>query len=113
LVHAGILRRVRGPAGGYELGRAAAEISLGDIARAVRTPEDQREKRRGSILRQRILQTVWRDLEEQTSRLMDGVTIEELRERASATTTRRRISHPKPRPLRRVRVVGMDLCGGG
>src|SRR5437868_14392811 len=89
-VRAGILRGVRGPAGGYELGRGAAEISLGDIARAVRSPEDRREKRRGSILRRRILETVWRDLEEQTSRLMDGVTMDELRVRASATTRSRR-----------------------
>jgi len=94
LVHAGILRGVRGPAGGYELGRAAAQISLGDIARAVSSPEDRRESRGGSVLRRRILQTVWRELEEQTSRLMDGVTMEDLRERASATTRRRRISPP-------------------
>ena len=69
-----------------------------------RSPEDRREKRRGSILRRRILETVWRDLEEQTSRLMDGVTMDELRVRASATAMRRRTkarAGSAPSPSRR------------
>jgi Rrf2 family protein len=35
LVHAGILKGVRGPRGGYELGRERRRISVGEIARVV------------------------------------------------------------------------------
>jgi Rrf2 family protein len=41
LVHAGILRGVRGPRGGYELGRERARISAAQIVRAVMNLADE------------------------------------------------------------------------
>jgi Rrf2 family iron-sulfur cluster assembly transcriptional regulator len=40
LVHEGILRGVRGPRGGYELGRDTEHITANEILRAARTVED-------------------------------------------------------------------------
>ena len=40
LVHDGILRGVRGPRGGYELGRAAESITANEILRAAGTVDD-------------------------------------------------------------------------
>jgi Rrf2 family protein len=40
LVHEGILRGVRGPRGGYELGRDTDEITANEILRAAGTVED-------------------------------------------------------------------------
>lgn len=40
LVHEGILRGVRGPRGGYELGRNQAEITANEILRAAGTADD-------------------------------------------------------------------------
>jgi Rrf2 family protein len=40
LVHEGILRGVRGPRGGYELGRDQAEITANEILRAAGTVDD-------------------------------------------------------------------------
>ncbi len=40
LVHEGILRGVRGPRGGYELGRSQEDITAIDILRAAGTVED-------------------------------------------------------------------------
>ena len=40
LVHEGILRGVRGPRGGYELGRDQAEITANEILRAAVTVDD-------------------------------------------------------------------------
>ena len=40
LVHEGILRGVRGPRGGYELGRDQAKITANEILRAAGTVED-------------------------------------------------------------------------
>src|SRR5262245_52352137 len=41
LVHVGILKGVRGPRGGYELGRKARDISANEILRAAGTVDDQ------------------------------------------------------------------------
>jgi Rrf2 family protein len=41
LVHEGILRGVRGPRGGYELGRDTEAITANEILRAAGTVEDQ------------------------------------------------------------------------
>jgi Rrf2 family iron-sulfur cluster assembly transcriptional regulator len=41
LVHEGILRGVRGPRGGYELGRDTERITANEILRAARTVDDQ------------------------------------------------------------------------
>jgi Rrf2 family protein len=41
LVHEGILRGVRGPRGGYELGRDTEHITANEILRAARTVDDQ------------------------------------------------------------------------
>ena len=40
LVHEGILRGVRGPRGGYELGRDTEQITANEILRAARTVDD-------------------------------------------------------------------------
>ncbi len=39
-MHAGILKGIRGPRGGYELARAQGTISAGDILRAASTAEE-------------------------------------------------------------------------
>jgi len=44
LVHDGILRGVRGPRGGYELGREQKSITAVDILRAAGTTDDDGEK---------------------------------------------------------------------
>ncbi len=41
LVHEGILRGVRGPRGGYELGRSSDSITANEILRAAGTVEEQ------------------------------------------------------------------------
>jgi Rrf2 family protein len=43
LVHDGILRGVRGPRGGYELGREQKQITAVDILRAAGTTDDEHE----------------------------------------------------------------------
>ena len=45
LVRDGILKGIRGPHGGYELGRERKRISAEDILRAARQAEDQGEPR--------------------------------------------------------------------
>jgi Rrf2 family transcriptional regulator, iron-sulfur cluster assembly transcription factor len=44
LVRHSVLKGIRGPHGGYQLGRAANQITAEDIARAIRTIDDEEEE---------------------------------------------------------------------
>ena len=82
---AGLVNSVRGKQGGYLLGRAAAEISLGDVLRAVDgsvlTPPALEDDQCPPALRQ-----AWDDLREASEETADALTFHRLRE----TDARRR-----------------------
>jgi Rrf2 family protein len=85
LVRNGILLGIRGPAGGYRLGRERRRISLGDIARTVQgleTAEDPINDLSGSALGQQIVRPLWIDLQAEIMRRLDGLSLEELCSRA-------------------------------
>lgn len=86
LVHAGVLRGVRGPRGGYLLARERRRITLGQIARVVRELEklDQKEaKEAASDLADRVLQPIWNEMQEDMMTRLDKITIEDLCRRAT------------------------------
>jgi Rrf2 family iron-sulfur cluster assembly transcriptional regulator len=80
LVREGILQGVRGPRGGYRLARERRRISVGEIVRVLsrgETDEDA-EIPAGTEIGRRVLRPLWEELEEETMRRLDGVTLEEL-----------------------------------
>ncbi|MEO5333985.1 MAG: Rrf2 family transcriptional regulator [Magnetococcus sp. YQC-5] len=87
LVRAGILKGVRGPRGGYLLGKERDRISVGDIARVVMELTDAEacglpaETATGPI-GQRVIRPLWAEFQEKILVMMDTVTIEELSRRA-------------------------------
>jgi len=86
LVHAGVLRGVRGPRGGYLLARERRRITLGQIARVVRELEkmDQKEAAEAaSDLADQVLQPIWNEMQEDMMTRLDKVTIEDLCRRAT------------------------------
>jgi Rrf2 family protein len=85
LVRDGILVGIRGPSGGYRLARERGQISLGDIVRTVRhleTGEDPITDPAGSALGHRVVRPLWLELQEETMRRLDSLTLEELCEQA-------------------------------
>lgn len=87
LVKAGILKGVRGPRGGYLLGKERSKISVGDIARVVMDvtepgdaglPPDMATGPIGTL----VIRPVWAEFQEQILVMMDKVTIDELTTRA-------------------------------
>jgi Rrf2 family iron-sulfur cluster assembly transcriptional regulator len=81
LVHADILRGVRGPRGGYRLARERRRIALGEVVRVVaeiERAEDEAEADSGSELGQRVLMPIWHELEEEALKRLDSITIEDL-----------------------------------
>ena len=81
LVRAGVLAGVRGPRGGYRLARERRRISVGEIARVVRSlegGEDPLEEESGAELGRRVVRPLWLELQEEVMRRLDNITIEDL-----------------------------------
>jgi Rrf2 family protein len=92
LVHAGILRGVRGPRGGYLLARERRRITLGQIARVVRELENLDEDEAAdaaSELADQVLQPIWNEMQEEMMNRLDKVTIEDLCRNATGLGIRR------------------------
>jgi len=84
LVRHGVLIGIRGPSGGYRLARERRKVSIGDIVRTVRgleTVEDPIEAP-GSALGVQVLRPLWHELQEETMRRLDALTLEDLCTRA-------------------------------
>lgn len=85
LVRAGILVGVRGPRGGYRLARERRRITLGEIVRVIRTLEqgdDPIEDPAGSSLGKEVVRPLWKELLNDMMIRLDGITIEDLCQRA-------------------------------
>jgi len=86
LVRAGILKGVRGPRGGYRLARERRRISVGDVVRVAESIEDAEEDRAKprSELGVRVVAPLIQNLQDDVMARLDGVTIEDLCQRARA-----------------------------
>ena len=81
---AGVIQSIRGPGGGYALARGSADITAGDIIRAVGEPlmpvacvdpADERQCPRAPVCATRLL---WQRLGEQITGVVDSVTLRDL-----------------------------------
>jgi Rrf2 family iron-sulfur cluster assembly transcriptional regulator len=82
LVRAGILKSVRGPAGGYELARERRRLSVGEIVRvALRAEEDEDQ---APALLVAVLEPLIAETEEASLQRLDSITLEDLYARAVA-----------------------------
>jgi Rrf2 family protein len=93
LKRAGIIGSKRGPRGGYHLARPAAEISLGDVIRALEGPvalmvtaEDERTRRSGPD----AAGAIFKDLGVSVERCFDAITIADVCERGNTLGVRKK-----------------------
>ncbi len=84
LVRHKVLIGIRGPSGGYRLARERRRISIGDIVRTVRELETVADpiETPSSALGQEVLRPLWLELQEETMRRLDALTLEDLCMRA-------------------------------
>jgi Rrf2 family iron-sulfur cluster assembly transcriptional regulator len=76
-----LVSSVRGPGGGYQLGKAPSEIAIGDVIRAVDESVDATRCQGQSDCQggERCLtHTLWQDLSDRISQFLNGITIGEL-----------------------------------
>lgn len=86
LVHAGVLKGVRGPRGGYTLARERRRISLGEVVRAIDAGEDSEgpdDEESGSEIGLLVVRPLVAELREEMMRRLDAISLEELCQRAT------------------------------
>lgn len=96
LSRAGLLESVRGPRGGYRLGRPARDISLAGIAAALASEGNGNSEGPRGPLHEAVVGRLWSELEEKLQDQLAALTLDDLVKRASAAGLRR----PAPEPLR-------------
>jgi Rrf2 family protein len=84
LVRAGVLKSVRGPAGGYELAKERRRLYVGEIARVALRAEEDAEVGEGSRLMERIIDPVFAEAEQLALSKLDTITLDELHAKALA-----------------------------
>jgi Rrf2 family protein len=85
LVHAGILKGVRGPRGGYTLARERRRITVGEVVRTIEAMDVDEEEdiyNGGSELGQKVVRPLWQDLQADVMQRLDAITLEDLCGRA-------------------------------
>ena len=90
LVHAGVLKGVRGPRGGYTLARERRRITVGEVVRVIDALDHdeygngEAEEGAGSDLGQRVVRPLWSEMQQEMMQKLDAVTLEDLCQRAHA-----------------------------
>lgn len=84
LVRAGVLKSVRGPAGGYELARERRRLCVGEIVRVALRAEDEESDAPAPALLEAVLEPLIAEAEENALARLDSITLEELHARAVA-----------------------------
>jgi Rrf2 family protein len=89
---AGLVRSVRGPAGGHELSRSPGDVTLGDVLdvlEGITTPSGCMDDNGACTVSSAcVLQDVWCELAESYQRMLHGITFESLAQRQADRESR-------------------------
>jgi Rrf2 family protein len=90
LVREGILKGVRGPRGGYMLARERRRVTLGEIVRVVSSMEAEEDEIASTAeLGEKVIQPIWREVQDGLLARLDGLTMEDLCAEAERQSVRR------------------------
>lgn len=94
LSRSGLLESVRGPRGGYRLGRPQRDIALNEIVAVVAADDAGSEDTARGALFSRVIEPCWQKLDESISEQMSALTLEEMVRRAGQAGLRRPVHEP-------------------
>ncbi len=94
LSRAGLLESVRGPRGGYRLGRPRRDISLADIVAVAVADDAEPTDGPTGRLQALVIDRLWGELEEQARAQLAALTLDDLIRRAAAAGMRRPAAEP-------------------
>ncbi len=83
LSRAGVLASTRGPSGGYRLARPRRGITVGEVVRAVSAESTPPAEGESNPLFTAVVQPFWGEIEAETLKLLDGVSLDVLARRAA------------------------------
>jgi len=88
LVHAGILKGVRGPRGGYRLARERRRITVGEVVRVVGAMDsaDDPVTAGPSELGERVIAPLWEEVQRDLMERLEKITVDDLCRRAEEAT---------------------------
>lgn len=94
LSRGGVLDSVRGPKGGYRLGRPARDIRVAEIAALAGAEDPEPAEGPGGRLQAAVTDRLWEEMEAGAQARLEGLTVEDLLRRAAAAGLRRPASEP-------------------
>jgi Rrf2 family transcriptional regulator, iron-sulfur cluster assembly transcription factor len=95
LSRTGLLESVRGPRGGYRLGRSRRDIKLSDVvAAAVNEGETEPPDGPSGQLQERVVDVLWAEMETAAHNRLAAVTLDDLLRRAASAGLRRPTAEP-------------------
>ena len=95
LSRSGLLESIRGPRGGYRLGRPRRDITLDDVVRTA-TADDTASTEDGpsGAMQAQVVDPLWHELDTELVRRLKGITLEDLIRRAEARGMARPVAEP-------------------
>ncbi len=94
LSRAGLLESVRGPRGGYRLGRPRRDISLADIIAVSQDEEQDASEQSPSKLQEVVLDPLWSELSAVLDARLSAINLDDLMRRAASAGLRRPVTEP-------------------
>ncbi len=94
LSRAGLLESVRGPRGGYRLGRPRRDIRIADIVEIATADEETSRDAPAGHLQSGVVEPLWSELEATARAQLGKLTLEDLLARATAAGLRRPTAEP-------------------
>ncbi len=94
LSRSALLESVRGPRGGYRLGRPRRDIKLCDIVETAVSEDAAAEEGPIGELFARVVEPAWRDLDDTLRERLRGISLDDLIRRAEGAGLRRPLAEP-------------------
>ncbi len=95
LSRSGLLESIRGPRGGYRLGRPRRDVHLDDVVRtAIADDSGHAEDGPSGPLQAQVVDPLWQDLDTELARRLQGLTLEDMVRRAEAAGMTRPLAEP-------------------
>ncbi len=91
---AGLLESVRGPRGGYRLGRPRRDIRLADIVAVASSDDAETTEGPLGLLQNKVVDPLWERLETSAQAVLAGLTLDDLVRQASTAGLRRPNAEP-------------------
>jgi Rrf2 family protein len=94
LSRSGLLESIRGPRGGYRLGRPRRDIHLDEVMRIALSEDPLPEEGPNGELQSTVIDPLWADLDRDFAARLHGVTVDDLIKRAEAAGLARPLAEP-------------------